>query len=242
MIYRMDSRIKFHEVGEDRYLDLPSLIDLLQDCGNLHGEDNGATLDYQFRVGQAWVIVSWQLKIEDWPYLGDHVTTSTWAYRYRQFMASRNFTVKSPEGKVYVKADSQWVMLNIATQKPERVRPEIVEMYGVHPEEKLPDSFPGRVIRVAENGVTEDPIVVAPHMLDTNHHVNNGVYVRLASKYIPRDFRYNRFGAEYAAQARLGDTMIPRIARLENGWQVALMQENEKPFFVAQWEMKDESC
>lgn len=241
MVYKMDSRIKFHEIDENQYLDLPSLIDLMQDCGNLHGEDCGATIDYQYEIAkQTWVIVSWQIKINEMPKLGDYVTTSTWGYKYRQVMAGRNFTVDSPDGKNYIKADSQWVMINVDTQKPEKIRDEIIEMYTVEPDKKLPDEFPGRVIRLAAGGEEREPIEVSGYMLDANHHVNNAVFVRVASRFLPKDFKFNRFGAQYAEQAHQGEIMIPRIAKLETGWQIALLRENGKPYFVSQWEMKND--
>ncbi len=240
MIYKLDTRILYHAVGADLYLNLPGLIDLLQDCGNLHGEDCGATLKYQHEVRQTWVIVSWQLKILRWPYLGDPVTVRTWGYSYRQFMAGRNFVVETPDGECLAKADSHWVMLNLDTQKPERIRPDILEMYTVEPDAKLPDKFPGRVIRPAKEAEAMEPVTAADYMVDVNNHVNNGAYIRLASCYIPADFRFNCFGAEYLYQARKGDIMIPKVAKVEDGWQVELAKEDGNSWFRAQWEMKND--
>lgn len=239
MIYTMDTRIRFHEVGPDQKLSVTGLIDLLQDCGNFHGEDTGATLDYQYEVGQTWAVTSWNLIIDEWPKLGDRVITSTWSYKARHFLAYRNFTVKSPEGKCYVKADSQWIMLNTKDYTPVEIRQEIMDMYTTEPDAKLPDKFSGRVIRMPEGGEYLEKFEAAEYMLDANKHINNGQFVRLAAAYIPADLRFNRFSAEYVAQGHLGDMITPYRVKTDNGWRVALLQEDGKPYFKAEWEMKD---
>lgn len=236
----MDTRIRFHEVGPDKKLSLTGLIDLLQDCGNFHGEDTGATLDYQYKVGQTWAITSWNLIIYEWPELGDRVITSTWSYKARHFLAYRNFTVKSPDGKCYVKADSQWIMLNTNDFTPAKIRQDIMDMYTVEPDAKLPDRFPGRVIRMAENGEYLPEITVLEYMLDANHHINNGQFVKLAAAYVPADLKFNRFNAEYVAQGHQGDVMTPYRVKTENGWQAALLKEDGKPYFKAEWEFMND--
>ncbi len=237
MIYKMNTRVKFHQIGLDRKLTLAGLIEMFQDCGNLHGEDTGVTLEYQDEIKQSWVISSWQLIIDEWPRLGDEVVVSTWGYYAKRFLALRNFTLTSPDGsKTYAKADSHWVMLSHETGLPVRVKPEVLDMYGLEPEEsKLPDDFPGRVIPLAENGEMKEPFEIVPYMLDANGHVNNCQYIKLARTQIREEFPYRRFGAEYVAQAHLGDVMIPRIAKLEDGWQIALLKPDGKPYLVTEW-------
>jgi len=235
MIYSMNTRIRFHEVGKDKKLSLPSLIDLLQDCGNFHGEDTGASLDYQYKVGQTWAVTSWNLIIDEFPSLGDEVITSTWSYKARHFLAYRNFTVRSPEGKCYIKADSQWVMLDTEKFEPVEIRQDIMDMYTTEPDEKLPDRFPGRVIRLAEGGEKLAPFEVAEYMLDANNHINNGQFVKLAYAYIPAEFRFRRFNAEYVSQGHMGDVITPYRVRTEKGWQTALLKEDGRPYFKAEW-------
>lgn len=237
MVYTIKDRIKYHQVDSNQKLDICGLLEMFQDCGALHGEDCGFSIDYQNEIGKCWVITSWQLIIDKLPRLGDEVVVSTWGYKVRQIMALRNFTLSSPDGEIFAKADTQWIMMDMNTGRPTRVPQEAADMYGMEPDMQLPDEFPGRSIKVAPEGEYKESLLVAEHMLDTNGHVNNCQYVQIARSYVPKDLKFKRFGAEYVAQAFLGDTMKPRVSTLENGgFQVVLEQENGKPYLIAQWD------
>ena len=55
----------------------------------------------------------------------------------------------------------------------------------------------------------QEGIVVKPHHLDTNHHVNNAQYVGMALDYLPEDYVVTGIRAEYKKQALLHDMLIP---------------------------------
>ena len=82
-----------------------------------------------------------------------------------------------------------------------------------------------RKIDVPEGGVQQEPIVVHRNHLDTNHHVNNGQYVRMAMEYLPENFRIGELRAEYKKQALLGDVIYPRVIMEENMCVVSLCDE-----------------
>ena len=71
-----------------------------------------------------------------------------------------------------------------------------------------------------------EPFPILKEYLDTNHHVNNGQYVRLGQLYLPADFTVKRLRAEYKAQARLGDVCIPTV--LEDGDVTYVTLKNEQ--------------
>ena len=56
-----------------------------------------------------------------------------------------------------------------------------------------------------EGGQQQKGFQVQEYHLDTNHHVNNGQYVRMATAYLPDDFPVREMRAEYRRQAKLGD-------------------------------------
>ena len=67
-------------------------------------------------------------------------------------------------------------------------------------------SFKGRV-RYSE---AENFIVCEQH-LDTQHHVNNCQYIRMAADYLQRGFAIYQMRAEYKRQALLGDVFYPAV-------------------------------
>jgi len=66
--------------------------------------------------------------------------------------------------------------------------------------------------------------------LDTNLHVNNAQYAEIAREFLPGDFEIQELRVEYKKAAVLGDKMVPRISREEDGYTVSLTGEDGSPF------------
>ena len=79
-------------------------------------------------------------------------------------------------------------------------------------------------------------LAIAHHHLDTNHHVNNGQYVRMAQDYIPEDFSIHQMRAEYKKQAVLGDVIVPEVSYDQGKWIVSLCDEKKNPYAIIEFE------
>ena len=80
-----------------------------------------------------------------------------------------------------------------------------------------------------------DSFTVKQHHLDTNHHVNNAQYVRMAQDYIPVDYEIHQMRAEYKKQALLDDVIIPKAAKTDEIYTVALCDSDGKPYAVVEF-------
>ena len=70
------------------------------------------------------------------------------------------------------------------------------------------------------------------HHLDTNHHVNNARYVEIARESLPQEISVKELRVEYKKAAVLGDYMIPRVSRTEEGYVTALYSDQGAPYAV----------
>ena len=70
--------------------------------------------------------------------------------------------------------------------------------------------------------------------LDTNHHVNNGQYVRMAMDYVQEKFEVRQLRVEYKMQALLGDIIYPVVCGGEGTYVVSLNNEDEKPYCIVE--------
>ncbi|MGN1171843.1 MAG: acyl-[acyl-carrier-protein] thioesterase, partial [Lachnospiraceae bacterium] len=77
---------------------------------------------------------------------------------------------------------------------------------------KLDMEYAPRKILIPENGVAQDSFTVQRQHLDSNHHVNNAQYVKMAVPYLPEDFRTGQLRVEYKSQAHLNDVICPMVA------------------------------
>ena len=73
------------------------------------------------------------------------------------------------------------------------------------------------------------------HHLDTNHHVNNCQYVRMAMDYLPADFQIYQMRAEYKQQARLHNTICPMKETEENKTTILLNDTENEPYAVVEF-------
>ena len=102
-----------------------------------------------------------------------------------------------------------------------RAQKEDIEGYG-EPGLRLDMDYGSRRITVPDVYEEREGIRITRHHLDTNHHVNNARYVEIAKELLPEDFVVRELRAEYKKAAVLGDYMIPRVTKSQDGYVTAL--------------------
>ncbi|WP_434309914.1 acyl-[acyl-carrier-protein] thioesterase [Hominifimenecus sp. rT4P-3] len=230
-MYRRAERVRFSEVGPNGRLTLPALINYFQDCSTFHSEDIGVGLDYLQERDCAWLMSFWQVVIEEYPRMGEEIQIETRPYEFELFMGKRNFEMFSAQGDSLAKADSLWFYYDAKKGRPERPPKDLVLAYGLDEAIEM-DYAKSRKIPLADSMKLLPPFPVRRIQLDTNNHVNNGQYVRMAVEYIPAgDVR--EFRIEYKKAARLGDVIYPWVGERDGWTVVALCDENKKPYAVA---------
>ena len=118
--------------------------------------------------------------------------------------------------------------MDTKTGKPKKVLPEHISGYAM--EEKLEMEYGSRKMKIPEESVKMEPFPVCHYHLDTNHHVNNGQYIRMAEEYLPAGFETSRLVVEYRQQAHLHDLIVPYVHQEENRVVVSLCNEEGKPY------------
>ncbi len=234
-MYTFNGRVRYSEVGEDGCMSLHALLDYFQDCTTFQSEDVGLGISYMKEISQVWLLSAWQICVERYPAFGENIVIGTIPYEFRGFMGLRNFLMLTEEGETLAYANSVWTLMDTEKRLPVKPNKEMLEGYVL--EEKYPMAYAPRKIAVPAGGQAMEPFAVKPHHLDTNHHVNNGQYVRMAMDCIPVDFKIGQLRVEYKGQAVLGDEIHPVLAAGEDGrlYTVSLNREDGSPFCVAEF-------
>lgn len=233
-MYFFDSRVRYSEIGEDKKMTLNSLLNYFQDCTTFHSASLGRGMDILEKTGCAWVLSSWQVCINRFPTLGENIRVCTWPYEFRGFYGSRNFRMLTEQGEVLAYANSLWSFIDVKTGRPTRITPEEAQAYPL--EEKLDMVYAPRKIPVPKEMEKVDEYEVKKHHLDTNHHVNNVQYVRMAQDYLPSNFGIGQMRAEYRQQALLGDKIMVMAVNAGDICTVALCDEEQKPYAVVEFQ------
>lgn len=233
-MFYFDSAARYSELGPGGHMRLTAVLDLLQDCCTFHSESAGAGLSYLREMNRTWVLASWQVVICRYPVLGEKLRTCTWPYAFRGFVGNRSFRIEDENGETVAYADSIWTFLDTKRGAPARIPPEITDKYRLS--EPYNMERKGRKITVAEDLAPQDPVRIGRSFIDTNHHVNNAKYVRMAEEYLPEGFQTAQLRAEYKKPAVLGDVVYPKAGMSERRAVVSLEDGEGKPYAVIEFE------
>ncbi|MCQ2500018.1 MAG: thioesterase [Lachnospiraceae bacterium] len=233
MRYAMPIRVRLSETDQDGVLTLFHLINYLQDSSTFHAEEVNKGLAWSRETHLAWVLVRWQLHIKAFPRMGDYLVVRTWPYSFRGFMGGRNYTIERENGEMLVMANSEWILMDMEKNCPARVGKDMAEAFG--PEPKLEEDFGPRKITLVGDGSEREHFSIQEYHLDTNHHVNNGQYIHMAENYLDEGFVPVHFRAEYKKQAYLGDEVVPKVCKIEGGYQISLETTEGEAYFTAEF-------
>lgn len=232
-MFSFTSNIRFSEVDSDKNLTLTSLINYFQDCTIFHSEALHAGFEYLEPRHKAWVLSSWQVIIHRLPKFGEAVLVGTWPYGFTALSGDRNFVLQNEEGETLVSANSFWVFTDTQSGRPSKLDPDYVAMYPIEPPYDM--EYAPRKIALPEEYTEEAPFPVTRHHLDTNHHVNNAQYIRMAEDYLPPDFEVGEFRAEYKKSAKLQDEIHPLVSISAASCTVVLADAAHKPYTTVQF-------
>lgn len=239
-MYIFDSRVRYSEASYTGELTIESLLDYFQDVSTFHSEDLGVGMDYLKEQNMAWVLSSWQIQVKRYPKIGELIQACTYPYEFKGFFGMRNFLLKTPAGEVLACANSIWTLLDTEKMVPTKPTSRMLESYVL--EEKYPMEYAGRKIALPGEGEEKESVTVIKEHLDTNRHVNNGQYVRIAKSFLDDSYKVTELRAEYRKSAKLGDVMYPVLYKEDNRQTISLNDENGKPFAVIEFILENKLC
>ena len=233
MSYTIEDRVRFSEIGEDGCLTLPGILDYFQDCCTFQSEDIGVGMKVLKEWKRAWLLSAWQVVFKRHPELGEKIRITTMPYGFRGFIGMRNFVMETMDGERLAWANSYWSQINTETGHPEKLTARDTDPYIL--DEKMEMDYAPRKIALPGDCVKQPAFTVQKHHLDTNHHVNNCQYIRMAADYLPEGYKVQQLRAEYKKQARLDDVIIPEIASDNGKVTVLLNGEDGHPYAVVEF-------
>lgn len=242
-MYSFESRIRYSEVDKNAFLTLESLINYFQDCSTFQTQAGPADIAYMKERNIAWVLNFWQIEVARYPRLCEEVIIGTAPYELKGMFGLRNFFMDTKEGERLAVANSIWTLFDFEKKVPARITQEMADTYPL--DEKLPMNYADRKILIPEQGEGREceEITVRTYNLDTNDHVNNGQYVRMAVGCLPdRSAVITSMRAEYRMQAKLGDIIRPYVIKNtdDNGsiFTVNLSNTEGKPYCIIEFKTR----
>ena len=214
-MYTFESRVRFSEADHTELLTLPGLVNYFQDCSTFQSEDIGYGVESLKKSGQAWILSAWQIVVNRYPKLGEHIRVSTWATDFTGLFGLRNFKMED-----------------------EACRPAKEEVEAYRPEAPLDVEFAPRKIVLPKELEDGESFPVRRHQIDTNEHVNNCQYIQMAIDVVPECERAGQIRVEYKKSAVMGDIIYPKMAVEEQRKIVELCDAEGNPYAVVEFKEK----
>ncbi len=230
-MFSFDTVIRYSQVDPDSLLPISGILDLFQDCADLHSKAVGLGPGFLQSRHRVWFLTSWQLKLYRRPALDDTVRVITNPYQMRGVTGKRSFSILDEKGTSLVEGDSKWVYLDTETGRPARILPEDAEGYLLGEAPNIDFGFSGKSVR-PEGAVASSPIPVQRWMLDVNQHVNNSRYAALAGEVCPPALAPHSISIIYQKAAKHGDTFYPCFGFSDREFTVFLDNQAGEPYAV----------
>lgn len=232
-MYSFKSRVRYSETGPEKKMTLASVINYFQDCSTFHSEDTGLGIEHLETSRQVWLLSSWQVVINRYPDQNEEIEICTWPYDFKGFYGYRNFLMKDRTGSPLAYANSIWIFMSMETGHPIRLTEK--EKAGYPPEPKLDMEYAPRKITVPKDCLPAGTLTIRREQIDTNQHVNNCQYIRMAQEYLPSGFTIRQVRAEYKKSAVYQDTVLVRLNQSAGRYIILLTAPDETPYAIVEF-------
>jgi acyl-ACP thioesterase len=236
-MYSFKSRVRYSEIDRDKKMDMYSIINYFQDCSTFQSEDIGMGLAYLEKNKRVWLMNAWQIIINRFPALGEEIIVSTWAYDFNNMYGYRNFLIEDSNGQAAAAANSIWVYMDTESCHPIKVTE--ADIRGYSPEPKFDMDYAPRKIIIPKTLESLTGFPVTRSNIDTNDHVNNGQYIKMAEEFLPAGFAIGQMRAEYRMSAVLGDIIVPMVCKEDSTYTVVLANTEGKPFTIIEFKQQE---
>ena len=237
-MYCYIDRVPFSRMDYSGKLSVSGVVDAMQDCCMFHSEEVGHSSQELLKKNRAWLVSSWHIVFDSRPKMGQKFRVKTWPYKFQGVIGSRNFVMETMDGEVLCYADSHWFYADVSTGKPVRIEKEELDAYPVEPRYEMEKV--SRKVKCPDELKRIQTVEVCQNYLDTNGHMNNGQYIRLAVNVLPPDYAVRELCAEYRLAAHMGDTLYLKTAQQDGYFYVVITDKEGIPYFLSKFKSYSE--
>ncbi|MBO5489223.1 MAG: acyl-[acyl-carrier-protein] thioesterase [Eubacterium sp.] len=232
-MYSRKDRTSYSRIDKDGLLGVSDVVNAMQDTCLFHSEDIGHGALKLLEKQRAWLVSYWHVVIKRRPKMAEEFWVHTWPYKFSGIFGSRNFLMETEDKEVLAYADSKWFYFDDKTGRPVHIDDDELAAYQVEPAYEM--DYTSRKVRCPKETSLVEEVPVCENYLDTNRHVNNGQYVRLAVNVLPEGFEVSEFRSEFRLAAKMGDTLYIRTADEGDLFYVLLTNQDGSPYFLSEF-------
>ena len=207
---------------------IDSLGNYILNTAGIDAQGKGFGVDALTAQNLTWVLSKFVVEVDSRPEQFAEFDLTTWINHNTRLLSTRNFTIADTAGKVYIRALSQWCMLNFVTRTPvalntmeERFAPYISDVDS-------PCEQPRRLTAIAADEVYEHKVVYSD--IDFNNHMNTMRYIALMVDMLPIEYLKNnipfRLDVHFMNECRFGQRLSVGMQTVENNTLFEITRED----------------
>ena len=150
----------------------------------------GYSLNEVEKTGYAWMLLYWKVSTVKRPRWNEELTIKTWPRKFEKVSSWRDFEVYDEKGELVLIATTNWVLIDAKKGRPARITEEMINEYG-EISKSVFDEEPLGKLTLEENSKKIYEYTTTRRDIDSNHHVNNVVYLEFACNALPNDKSLN---------------------------------------------------
>lgn len=202
---------------------------MMQDTAGGHSEEIHDGLNDKDRIGTAWVLLNWKIKVYKRPKYKEFLTINTWPRKLEKCFSYREFEIFCND-ELVAKAESKWVLIDAKTGKITKIPEEIIERYMAEEKRVFEEDIEER-IKEAENTELTYEEVIGRTKIDTNDHLNNVYYLDLAIESLPEKVyekeELNNIEIMYKKASKYKEVLKCYYGKENNKYVVSIKDINE---------------
>lgn len=231
-IYTKKFNINFSDVGENNELTNKGILRLMQEISGIHSASFGYGVNDTPKTGLAWVILNWKLKVFSRPIWNTEITLKTWAKWEKHIYSCRDIEMYDDKNNLIAIATSKWILFDINKKSISRITPEIKELFPNVSKSVFEEEFTSK-LEEPENSSFVTEYTIQRRDIDTNHHVNNLIYLDYAYEALPQNvfssMNFSNVEIMYKRESKLGDTLSIFYSHTENDeYIITIKDKNQK--------------
>ncbi|MBP8717829.1 MAG: hypothetical protein KBI07_01885 [Candidatus Atribacteria bacterium] len=170
--------IPLPETSDNHRLEPVKLIDYLNNTAGYHSDSIGYSFDSLWKRGYCWILLSWNISIDQLPGLGEKIQIETWVSRIERCFAYREFLVRNHKKQITVRASSRWIFYNINKKRPAKIQPVFFDHWKINTEKACPFSLlKSSLLKKPAYQNKENTFIIQQEDIDILGHVHNSKYL-----------------------------------------------------------------
>ncbi len=227
MVFEENFYVGYSDVGRDFRISNTAVLKIFENVSCMHSTFAG---DGMKTSESRWFLKAYHVKIHKRAEHEERVRACTWSRITKGVSASREFEIYTENGELAVTALSNWVRVNGATLKPERIIPEQFASYESEPERtNFPAPWIDKIKETEEHSIVKE-FYIDRNFIDANNHMNNVFYLDLANLALPEEVyekgECSEFEIMYRKAIRYGDRVKCLYNEGEDAYTITVKSED----------------